>query len=350
MVSNVHKLIWQVIERYVLKRSVNDIAEDPRKPEERAKDYVYGQDVKLPGSPSLNKRIKKLPFKALDQEKTSACGAYAATHARKIAENSDNFPPVWYRTRSNYAGKGMFLKEVLKLAAKATGFPEPSGAGKLSEELVNQMALIDVYDNNRDNTHEYVQINPYDFSAVVEASNSGRPVIISFFSTLKEWTEEMIPTDTVYVSTAAVRHYVVVLPNSYHEHDGHEWVSVIDSSPAKGFALRHLRKDFLENRMYLGGGFYYPVSKQKAPVRVIPAVAVEYGERSEDVKNLQEFLYRLGLVQSVHRTGYYGNITAKAVLRWQLANITIMKQSELEALQGMYWGPVSIKTAKKIYQ
>lgn len=331
-------------ERYI------DVVPDPRPSSEKAKDYIYGEDFLLPKGTS-GKRVTRLPFKAYDQGGTSACGAFSAAHARRLSEGEVTFAPQWYRSRTNYAGEGMFIKDVLKLMAKANAVGEIRAPARLTEDFVNMLPFVDLFNNTRDEYYEYTQIREYDVDAVWDAVGNGHPVLITFYATKNEWVEEMYEREFTTLLSAPVRHYVIALPNSNHTKDGHEWVSVIDSSPHRGFSLRQVRKDFLKKRMYLGGGFYYRVNRRKSKVKLIPDVRCEYGQRNVAVANLQTFLNQVGLVSKDHITGYYGNITAKAVLDWQLAMIPSSEVSpmRLTEWQGKYWGPLSINIAKKLY-
>lgn len=330
------------------------IAKDIRSSVEKERDYIYGDDVKLPGSSAASKRITKLPIVPYNQGATSACGAFSASHARLIFESEKNFPLAWYRARSNYPQEGMFLQDVLRLAAKANAITTPAKYKALrpNEEEANKLQLQNLFENARGDNYEYAQIKPYDSDSVVEVSNNGFPVVISFFCTKEEWVEEMEPRDPVILMTAPVRHFVVVLPNSHHFKDGKWWVSVVDSSPANGFALRHLSLDFLSKRMYLGGGFYYPATKKKAKKKVVPVFSCSFGQRNQAVRTLQEFLVTEGLMSEVHTTGYYGPITAKAVLSWQMKNLELpgVDVVEIQDLMGYHWGPRSIARAKELYQ
>lgn len=336
------ELIKQYIDILRRGRLIDDVHADVRTVEEKSRDYVYGQDIQLPGS-AVGKRIKKLPLVAYNQGKTLACGAYSAAHARRLEKNEEIFPLVWYRTRSNYPGGGMFIKEVLELIAYANKFPFPTNLPEeLTEDYANNLQLVPVI-TSKDATREYYYIKPYDAEAVLEASTAGHSVLISFYSTEREWDEEMYPQDTVVPLTARIRHYVIVLPNSVHSQDGYEWVTVIDSSHHKGYSMRHVRKDFLEKRMFLGGGFVTRVKSKVTKPQQLPTRQCQYGQSNEDVLELQKFLVTQGLMSSVHTTSYYGNITAKAVLAWQMDNIKNTNLGELLSLEGKHWGPLSIK-------
>lgn len=344
--STISKL-WRIIKQ-IREEKFNSIADDPRPLEEKEKDYLLDRDVYLPMG-DVGKRITSLPFEPLNQGRTSACGAFSAAHMRKISENVFTDPIKWYRTRSNYDGEGMFIHDVLKLAAHAAVIKPPTKASKLiqTEKEANAIPLPDIT-SDRKLKYEYSKIEAYDADGVFKAVSVGYPTLITFYCTKDEWIEEMTPWDGVTLWTAPVRHYVVAIPGSVHQKDGHTWVSVVDSSPAKGYSIRQVRKDFLEKRMYLGGGFYYPVKKKEGKVIALPLGRCRYGQKSRAVKELQVFLVNEGYMADVHTTSYYGNITASAVLRWQLDNIGT-NPYDLIVLEGKHWGPLSISTAKIKY-
>lgn len=71
--------------------------------------------------------------------------------------------------------------------------------------------------------------------------------------------------------------------------------------------------------------------------------SMQWGERSEDVKQLQKYLREKGFFPTTQEcTGYYGSITAKSVLAFQLA-YKVASLWELYALRGSYCGKKTIK-------
>ena len=64
-----------------------------------------------------------------------------------------------------------------------------------------------------------------------------------------------------------------------------------------------------------------------------------YGEKSMNVSDIQK---KLGVIQ----TGYYGPITAKAVLEWQLKNV-VDSPEVLKSLGGRIFGPKSVAVMNK---
>lgn len=347
MVTNLFEFIKQLKNVILNKDLYRDAVPDTRLYIEKQKDYIYGQDVLL-GFGNLGKRITKLPFEPYDQQRTSACGAHAAAHARLLSEKKTTFPLDWYRARSNYPSPGMFTKDVLSLAAHANETKVPKNRPKtLTEEYATSLPLRNLFSNKRKETYGYVQIKPFDADSVAEAVSNGYPVVVSFFSTLNEWVEEMEVREFTTVFTAPVRHFVDAIPNSLHEKDGKLWISVVDSARQGGLVLRHLSLDFLSKRMWVGGGFTYKVTSKPTETKVVPDKRCEYGQENSDVLALQEFMFANGLMDEIHMTGYYGNITAKAVLIWQLNNIKDIPHHQLIQWGGHYWGPSSIKAALK---
>ena len=70
---------------------------------------------------------------------------------------------------------------------------------------------------------------------------------------------------------------------------------------------------------------------------------------NEDVKHLQDILKYEGLFPiNIDSTGYYGSITAKAVLAFQL-KYKVDSINELNALMGHIVGPKTIAMLNKLY-
>ena len=259
----------------------------------------------------------------------------------------------WYRSRTNFKGEGMYLQDVLKMSAQADNTIAPDGAptDQFTETWANSVPLLDLFNNKRKDEWEYIQIAPYNANGVWDAVSNSHAVVIGFYSTLKEWDFEVIQKEVTTLFTAAVHHFVTCIPNSIHEKDGYEWVSVVDSSLYKGYRLRHVRKDFLEKRMFLGAGFYRKILQPAPIVPVAANLSCSYGEKNIAVVRLQKMLLDLGLLDPTSQTGYYGNLTASAVLKWQLANASlfITNPIELTRLAGRYYGKQSVDAAKKLY-
>lgn len=73
---------------------------------------------------------------------------------------------------------------------------------------------------------------------------------------------------------------------------------------------------------------------------------MKYGEQSQNVRDLQEFLKTLGLF-AVQGTGFYGAITAKAVLDFQIANCQLSFY-ERYVLKGAKVGPKTLSSLNSV--
>lgn len=70
---------------------------------------------------------------------------------------------------------------------------------------------------------------------------------------------------------------------------------------------------------------------------------MKYGQTSHDVKRLQQYLAAKGLFPSnVNKTGYYGNVTAQAVLAFQI-RYNVDKLPILNSLKGRSVGPKTLQ-------
>src|SRR3990167_4423797 len=74
------------------------------------------------------------------------------------------------------------------------------------------------------------------------------------------------------------------------------------------------------------------------------------GQQNDDIKMLQNILKNEGLFPSNPNmnTGYYGAITAKAVLQWQIKH-SVADLLELNSLAGRRVGEKTIKKLNEIY-
>lgn len=333
---------------YLLGPKSHQIAPDPRSRERKEQDHKYGLDV-ASGSIKVGEKLKDLPFQPLNQLQTLSCGAHAAVHGRRLEGNGENPAPlVWYRGRSNYSDGGMYLQDVLRMEQKAKSVPysEYPNEKYFYEQQANTIPDIVKFDDQRDKDYGYVQINPFDARPVFEAVSNGHAPTISFFATINEWNyDELRLRDNISLWYAPVRHFIKALPNSVYEKDGDLWFTALESSPQGGHIRREVSMHFLTNRMYIGAGYVYKKEiVPPAPAVTIPDQKCNYGQRSQAVLLLQKYMFEKGRMAKQHQTGYYGPITAAAVLKWQLEFLPTYPG--IVGLQGKWWGPASIEKAK----
>lgn len=333
--------LWKILP-YLFGPKYHNAVPDPRSREKKAQDHKYGLDVAA-GSIKIGEKVKDLPFVPFSQLQTFSCGAHAAAHGRKL-DGEETAPLVWYRNRSNYPDGGMYLQEVLRFEQKAkvvsyTNYPTEAYR---TEAQANAMANIFEFDEQRDKDYAYVQINPYDARPVFEAISIGYAPTISFFATYNEWSfEELTLRDSVSFWYAPVKHYIKALPNSVYEKDGDLWLTALESAPHGGHVRREVPFSFLTARMYLGAGYVYKKEITPSIPETIPNEKCNFGQKNGAVLKLQIYMVQLGRMAKQHQTGFYGLITASAVLKWQVENLK--DYPNIASLGGKWWGSTSIK-------
>lgn len=183
----------------------------------------------------------------------------------------------------------------------------------------------------------------------------GKAISIFIYATEEEWSKEYVDiiNPNLNIANAVVRHAVCLTPKGDFTEKGKEWLTVHDSAKFGGRHLRYISYDFLKGRCYFGAEVYLADSipePEIPPLSDLPLTYCELGDSSQSVRNLQAFLIKNGNLESKYLTGYYGALTARAVLWWQLEYWTHFTANIPQLLDwgGKYWGSQSIKVLKEI--
>jgi len=184
---------------------------------------------------------------------------------------------------------------------------------------------------------------------------SGKAVPIFIYATEKEWSQEYVEvgTESVTLQDAEVRHCVCIIPQGDFTKDGKKWLTVQDSAKFGGRGMRYVEYDtFFLNRCYFASKVYATDTLPVPVTEIImakPTTPCALGDRNIAVLYLQQFLVNEGKLAPEYATRYYGAITAKAVLWWQLEhwNEFDVPVPKLLEWNGQYWGEGSIKIINK---
>lgn len=324
---------------------------DPRTDKQKEKDYLV-EEIASSGvavETFKNEKILKLPATEYDQWYTNSCvphGYWTALEYEGILP--ENFTPSQlrsYRKRANYPSAGSYADDMFKKIknGQSMDFPTPA---YFTESQANEMPYVEgsqfikPFDWFTYRTDKYQQI-PEDVA-------QGKAIPIFIFGTEEEWSKEYVEaTDqNVTLQNAPVRHCVCLVPKGDFTENGKQWLAVHDSAKFGGRHLRYISLDFLLKRTYSANKI---IASGELPVQnviidKVPNVACQFGNRSEDVRVLQRFLADKGKLKPEYVTGYYGALTAKAVLWWQLENWQKFTSTipELLDLAGKHWGKQSI--------
>lgn len=289
------------------------VAQDTRTPEEKEKDY-QASDI-LGGAVTEIKWEEKTSWTTLSLRKqitSSSCGAQSLA---KILEyfNKDVMsatPP--YHFRANYPGEGMYAKDIGEVAKKKTTTEALCPSQNMTEVEMN---AANIPENRPFGISAYYFL-PIDMDMIATALEKGHGVIFGIGSHIAEWTE--IPQ--VIDGKLTFSHFVACVPKNYLLYKGEKAVVIDDSvnaySTLNGTGQRILTEKFLKNRAWAALAIV-PEVKQEKPVYTFTKSMV-YGDRGEEVKKLQQVLIYEGLLKSGLDTGYFGGLTLKAVMAFQL--------------------------------
>lgn len=330
----------------------NGVTEDVRSEKEKIKDW---DSRELTLGATTGKKITKLPAKLYDQMGTSACTAHA--YLTMLEYNGVLTLPVsrftLYRKRNVYPAAG---SNIVDLILKSHPKFNPAGGLTKYDDIIHPSRLTEAWANTvpylvgaqLSADFEYYTAKTYsDLERIV---NSGLAVTIGFYSTNAEWRKEYVEETATITNpfAAAVRHQVTLIPNGAFTENGKLWFSVHDSAGFGGRFLRYVTLSFIQNRRINQPIFAIPANTAPVPPPPVldakPLVPVRLEDRGRDVENLQAYLAKRGYLEPRYVTGYYGQLTSKAVLWFQLYHHDKMtsKIPELLDLKGYWWGAQSI--------
>jgi hypothetical protein len=182
---------------------------------------------------------------------------------------------------------------------------------------------------------------------------TGKGVMVWFYFDFPEWTDvPHVKNPSLTPYNAPGRHSVAVV--DYTLYRGKKALIIEDSwGTSYGKAgQRVIDEDFFNARCYFAG---YPMNFAFEDQAVKPkpvyrfTTPLEFGITHGDVIKLQDVLKYEGLFPTnTDSTGYYGAITAKAILAWQIKH-KVAPLDELNSLQGRRVGAKTIEKLNALY-
>ncbi len=197
----------------------------------------------------------------------------------------------------------------------------------------------------------HVGISSGDFETVASViQTTGKGVVVFFYFNSQEWSQE-IPAviDTSLQLENGLRHSVVAV--DYFLFNGKKYLLIEDSAHFGGFTYHLISEEFFTARNWFAR---YPMSFNFDGAQLVKPqyhfdAPFEMGETLPSIVALQDILKYEGLFPvNIQSTGYYGAITAKAVLQWQL-NHQVSTLDELNQLAGRRVGEKTISKLNEIY-
>jgi hypothetical protein len=307
------------------------LLEDTRSPLEKEKDYLADEVLSAYAMPSWKEKkpTEWKHFPIFDQDGSGSCVAQAVTKALGIenAQEEGDFVHLSardiYTQRANKPSAGMIFTNAMDIACKKGATLEPL----MPSQKKNEVAMNDDKDRKNHKSQValvykaggYVQL-PFDIDAIASILDGGNPVLMGFQFNYAEWKDIPVMQEARPIK---LRHAVCAV--DYALYKGKKYLVIEDSWGEFGqFAgQRLISEEFLTQRCIFAGYFLDLVNtwrEQEKPTRPTAnfTASMKFGDRSVEIKTLQDILkYEELFPTNVDSTGYYGSITAKAVLGFQ---------------------------------
>lgn len=274
-------------------------------------------------------------YESFDQDGSSSCVANAVAKMLGIENMKEEgkfihfSPRDIYSRRPNKPGEGMVFREAMEIGSKYGATLEqlmPSQG--LSETIMNSAEDKTPFDEIIGRTGRggnYVAL-PYDINAIATILSRGKGVLLGMIWDYNEW-DKIIPT----IINSSGKYCHAVCATDFGLLNGKKVIAIDESWGLKNIKQRFLTEDWFQKRCC--ACWYFEDLTNKEAIGITTKYKflfdLEIGMKNGDVMKLQETLKGLGFFPTGQDiTGYYGGITAKAVLDFQLKYAIVMSKDE----------------------
>lgn len=290
-------------------------------------------------------------YPILNQYETNQCTWYTMAKLLGINYFKDEgtflfFSPSYgYEQRANWPGYGDSVTSIRNTAKKGVTlealYPsktKPNDDVKLTAKP-HAVKVAEVF-----KIDDLIDLEVGDIDQIASTIQAtGKGVMVWFWADSKEWKQKTveIKNGTIKLHTAPVRHSVTAV--DFFLINGKKCLLIEDSwGNETGMSGRRIiTEDFFNKRNYYAG-YVTRFTFTEAPVIQKPTATVKFGDENINVNILQKYLQSKGYFPSNHgTTNHYGNITAQAVLRWQIDN-NVDSIDSLKELGGKHFGQKSL--------
>jgi hypothetical protein len=195
----------------------------------------------------------------------------------------------------------------------------------------------------------YLQIPSGDIDAVASViQHTGKGVMVWVYGSIKEWVRnepEVLGDVSIY--KAEVRHSIVA--TDFLMHNGKKCLVIEDSwgGNAGIGGRRIISEDFFKARNYFAGYVMNFDFTETEATGYTFTKTMKFGDRNKEVAKMQDKLKSEKVFPSnIESSGYYGSITAQAVLSFQ-RKYAVASEDELIQLAGRLVGPKTLKALNK---
>ena len=331
---------------------------DTRTSEEKLSDYTQRELVASVAAPVFPVKTKSevRSFPVFNQGSSNSCVANTAAKLLGIMlwlKNGEfvRFSATHiYQRRANKPYPGMNGIDAFTIAREGVTLEQLVKSEQLTDQQMDE-AKIEQYKKDVASVFKlgnYLQIDARDFNAVASTiEQTGKGVMVWFYFNSSEWSREFPQVQDSLLSLthpSTLRHSVTAVDTATI--NGEQVLVIEDSAHFGGLSRRFINRAFFEARNYFAAypiNFKFDEQTSKPVYRFGQTLTL--GMQNEDVKALQDVLkYELLFPSNTASSGYYGSVTAKAVLAFQ-RKYAVASESELTQLAG---GTVGSKTIAKL--
>ena len=310
---------------------------DTRSQEERDKDYEFSEIVTSVAPVVWTEKIstswRKFPI--FNQDGSGSCVAQTMAKIMGVMYWLKNNVYVHfsathiYQRRSNKPSGGMSGVECFEIARKGATLEVLTPSQDMSDIQMDGVK-IEPY---KEEVGKIFKLGSYvvgplkDLETVASIiQQTGKAVMVWYYFKHKEWTDvpEVIDTDLDLHASSTSRHSVTAVDFTLYK--GKKCLIIEDSwgpNYGKG-GQRIITEDFHKERnFFVAHPMNFKFEEQVVPPIVVSKFTktMKLGDQNNEVKELQLFLKKLGHYPiNIDVTGYFGSVTKKAVIAFQLAH------------------------------
>lgn len=317
---------------------------DPRPQNKKDQDF---QHKELAGAVSVNWTIKDpsiwKKYSIRNQNGSGSCVSQGSAKAIETKTGIVQSAHPIYRSRLNYPSEGMWLQDAGRIV---TTIGTASEQADPSQNMTEAQMDLPITIPSSVKAGIYVMV-PVDIDQYAEALEIAGGVPIIVHANINEWTN--VP---VYNGSTNINLSHCICITDYFLYNGKKSVLIDDSwglatSIGNG-GQRVLSEDYLKARCVDGMYFLNLAPTDNKPKHKFTKYLTYGMVGDSDVKALQQILAYEGLFPVNLETGNYLNITASAILKWQI-NHAVAPLTELNPLMGKSCGPKTIAKLNALY-
>jgi hypothetical protein len=318
--------------------------------EEQALDWKAEEVVSAGETKPIFRTVKKNgwnKYSLRDQDGSGSCVSQALAKGFEVLYKKETGKTVVfsstpiYQKRRNAPDAGMFIHDAFDIAVKVGTCPEEfCKSQKMTDKKMDSAKLPENFEdiNNYLDAIAYVSM-PKDFDFVALWVERYGYAQIHIASDRKSWSQDFPQLGSL---NRGIRHAVAVVDAVTYNKV--QYLVIEDSWGEFGdFKGQRLISREVFNDMFTSGAGFTILKYDVSDVQKFEQFVenLQFGQRSPEVARLQNYLKSRGFFPSnIDSTGYYGSVTSKAVLAWQLA-MKVDSEESLKSLKGYYFGPKS---------